>query len=41
MAAADGGLEVTRDNIPVGRDDTDVVGDAAHMEVLGGLMFVE
>jgi hypothetical protein len=41
MAAAGDGLEVTSGNIPIGRDDTDVVGDAAHMEVLGGLLFVE
>jgi hypothetical protein len=39
VTSADYGLGVTGSNVPVGRDDADAVRGAAHMEVLGDLLF--
>jgi hypothetical protein len=41
VASADDGLGVTGSDVPVGRDDADVIREAAHMEVLGGLLLIE
>jgi hypothetical protein len=41
VATSDDRLGVSGSDVPVGRDDADVVRGAAHMEVLGDLLFVE
>jgi hypothetical protein len=40
-ASTDDGLQVTRRDVPIGRNDPDVVRSASHMEVLGDLLLVE
>jgi hypothetical protein len=41
VASADDRLGVSGSDVPVGRDDADVVCGAAHMEVLRDLLFIE